>query len=697
MAGMYKLISYDGYVFADHGWTIDADVQNGLEGFSQSGAYLQGGTARPRFASITRQSRTWTWNVFFDPGTDIETQFTDLRRALRFDRTTDAERSLIAERHDGTQMSIEARPRSLIRSQSDRDVGLVYDLTFESGATWWQSVTTETALNTGPTVAGGSVSTSVTVGGEVHARPVIRLYPLAEKTAGLGVTTLPVIVTENSGQNLVQVPWTITFDHAAAVTAGKSTSGGTDILVTVDGLAVNRTITGANTSTCRVTFPLTVNASSTVEVDISYAASGQTYGGGGYAQDAVIFTVSEQAGLSLTNYPYRLTFDHAAKVTAGRSKSSGADIRVYVDGIEQDRALSGTNTSTCKVWAKLSLAANGTSVVCITTAASGYDYAGATFTPGNGAVDLSISTNSSIVYTTPVISNNDDTPFALKPILTKIGAVSDPTNYQAANYSATDPGIKASIMDIASPAQNGNYVRFYAGGVGLASISAAYDYQNSTTSTMRSQSYIGQSSDLSTWTSMHLFVAAFGAHNIAYRTDAFTSGTIGGIIGLERTTATQETGTGNANYIQFHGTGSSEVTLALVSADVPTNAALTSPTNSAGTASTPYIFNGVLSDGTRSIAISNAKISQLATLVGGNVTGPGIEIDCENYQALYVDVSGNTTNSLGRQLRKALTITSPDENWLDAEPNATYTVTWTESNMDADGMALRVTVADRWH
>ena len=135
-----------------------------------------------------------------------------------------------------------------------------------------------------------------------------------------------------------------------------------------------------NTSSCRVTFPLTVGASATATVQITYAASGQTYGGGAYAQDGEWSFVTENNGGTAADYPYYVTFDHAAYVTASRSQASGADIRVWVDGVEVDRALSGANTSTCKVWFPIALSANSTSVVAITVAASGYDYAGGSYT-----------------------------------------------------------------------------------------------------------------------------------------------------------------------------------------------------------------------------------------------------------------------------------------------------------------------------
>jgi len=58
------------------------------------------------------------------------------------------------------------------------------------------------------------------------------------------------------------------------------------------------------------------------------------------------------------NYPLEITnggWNTAALVTAGKMLSSGNDLRVFVDGVEVDRWVSGINTATTKVWIGIDL------------------------------------------------------------------------------------------------------------------------------------------------------------------------------------------------------------------------------------------------------------------------------------------------------------------------------------------------------
>lgn len=602
------LVSFDGWDVAAAGF--DSYPAQGNRDLAIAGSYLGGGRATPRFAGIQRANKAYPY-VLRSTAADLEQAWQDLYFGLRLD--LEQERRLVIQRPDGMLLQNMARVS---------DVGVkspgIWNVTFQLSDAIWRAVTPVMATVVGPATSGGTITRDVTLTGTVRTRPKVTLFPQKPKTSGV-IYSQPVTMTEASGNDLTSVPYTYTVDHAALVTAGKSTAAGTDILVTVDGVPVDRSVTGANTSSCRITFPLSVGANSSAAVTLTYAPSGQTYSGATYAQDSVVFTVTEQHGVTLTDFPYRLDFDHAAKVTAGRSKSSGADIRVFVDGIEQDRALSGINTSTCKVWVKLDLPANGTDVVAITTAASGYDYAGATYTPANGALDLATSSNGTAIYTTPVISNNDDSPLALKPVLTRLNATADPTNYQVANgvVTGTDPGITASIMDIASPTQNGNYIRFYAGGLRLVSLTAAYRWRTgATVSTMHSVAYIGQSANLSTWSALRTFAQTISSGAAGPDTTTFSPGNIAGIVGIERVSGdpSQTIGTANTNYMQVTGSGSSELTLTLNAADIPTNGALTAAMATAGIETFGYVFNGNLSDELgHTVALRNLSAPSLWT------------------------------------------------------------------------------------
>lgn len=634
------LVSFDGVAFSTAGVTVQPDMA--MADRALQGVYITGGNVQPKMAGVSFATFMIPTFVNVGAATNPQSALRALDAILRWDLTT--ERLLVGHLDDDTQIEILCRPSVLQRGGT----GYRYQLVFEA-SDYWKASTPVAATIVGPTLAGGTITQAVTVAGTVRTRPVVTLFPQKPKTSG-ATFSQPLTVTETSGHDLVSVPYTYTFDHAALVTAGKSTAAGTDLLVSVNGIPVDRNVTGANTSSCRVTFPLTVDANQTATVVLSYAPSNQTYSGLNYAQDAVLFTVTEQHGVTLANYPYRLDFDHASKVTAGRSKSSGADIRVFVDGVEQDRALNGVNTSTCKVWGKLNLSANGTSVVAITVAASGYDYAGATYNPGNAAVDTGTSTNATIVMTTPVISNNDDSPFALKPVFMNLNATSNPTNYDVRNVSGTDPSVKASIMDIASPAQNGNYIRLYAGGLRLASLTARYAWGNGATSGsgLHSSAFIGESSNLSAWSILRTFARVpSGSGGTGPDTTSFSSGSIAGVVGLERTVGdgSQTTGTANTNFMQLIGSGSTEVSLALVAGDVPTNASLSAPTATAGVETFGYTFNGSLTDELgHTVAIRNLSASSQWTPTV-NLLDYSEQMDNASYTKVNTTVSADNASA----------------------------------------------------
>jgi hypothetical protein len=63
------------------------------------------------------------------------------------------------------------------------------------------------------------------------------------------------------------------------------------------------------------------------------------------------WTITNNVDEPLFRYAVRISLDNtAALVTAGKALASGADLRVWLDGIEQPRALIGWNTSTTYLW-----------------------------------------------------------------------------------------------------------------------------------------------------------------------------------------------------------------------------------------------------------------------------------------------------------------------------------------------------------
>jgi len=81
--------------------------------------------------------------------------------------------------------------------------------------------------------------------------------------------------------------------------------------------------------------------------------------------------VHNRVDIALTGYPLEVTsaggegFDHAALVSAGKSRPDGYDLRVLVDGIDVDRWVAYPNTDHTKVWVNHDL---GEPVTCSLTA-----------------------------------------------------------------------------------------------------------------------------------------------------------------------------------------------------------------------------------------------------------------------------------------------------------------------------------------
>jgi hypothetical protein len=675
-----QFVSYDGVSFAGQGIKI-----RGAEGLfqrTQQGIYVAGAQTLPSFAGVQFDTVVIPTFIYFsgDEWSTIQSKLRTLDRILRWDLKI--QRTLVATLDDDTQIEILAIPKSLQENGWYR-----YELLWEV-VDYWESSTATTVSVTGPAVAGDDLTADVTLSGTVRTLPQVTLTPLLPKTSGTTVQGFATTVTEQAGDDLAAVAWTISFDHASQVAAGASLSDGSDIRVYLNGVEVKRSLSGTNTATCAVCFPLTVAASGTATVLITYAGAGQTYSLGAYAQTGVHQVVTEQSGNALSVYPYSVVVDHASQVTAGLSKSSGADIRVLLDGTEVDRKVVNANSATTRVWFPLAIPANGSVVVDVQFSSSGYDFSGTIYS--NGSMDLSASTNSDWIYTTPGFANNDDTPGKIKPILLTIAAgQSNPTNYQVITKAGTDPGLQAEIMDTAAfPSRNGNYMRWYAGGVEIASLSYAANYRNGVSSA-RSAFKIGSSPDLSNWTAEETFPqeVVIGGQTVGYLTTSVAAGSIAVVAGIERTSATQDTGNAEDNYVKIMGSGSSEITLTLESSSAPAAASLTDPSNVTGSNFVQYTFAGTLSDELgHSIAVSNITAPDGGALV----------IDAATKTAWLLDSDGNEIANSASTARRGLSPDGNDEDWLACEPNDTTTITWSEANMDADGMQLDIEVADQW-
>ncbi|HUZ00534.1 MAG TPA: hypothetical protein VMU89_09285, partial [Thermomicrobiaceae bacterium] len=133
------------------------------------------------------------------------------------------------------------------------------------------------------------------------------------------------------------------------------------------------------------------------------------------------------------------------------------------------------------------------------------------------------------------------------------------------------------------------------------------------------------------------------------------------------------------------GSGASELLLNLDSALVPATATATAPTVTSVSTGFAYTLAGQLADGTRTLTISSLALSQ----------GQSLVIDAPTHTAWLTDSVGIIANSQVTA-RAAITVDSPDVDWLRCEPASTSTITWTETAMDAAGMTITASASDAW-
>jgi hypothetical protein len=141
-------------------------------------------------------------------------------------------------------------------------------------------------------------------------------------------------------------------------------------------------VNGTGTGTIR---PLG-NQSALPVITITPTASGAYYGFG-YKRFIQIINNSLNA---LIEYPLNLTgagLDTAALVTAGKMLASGADLRIYVDGVEVKRWLQDMNTANTKIWINWTQPANTDMTLGDTIAATG---AVGTITIQNAAANIAL-------------------------------------------------------------------------------------------------------------------------------------------------------------------------------------------------------------------------------------------------------------------------------------------------------------------
>ena len=105
------------------------------------------------------------------------------------------------------------------------------------------------------------------------------------------------------------------------------------------------------------------------------------------------------------------------------------------------------------------------------------------------------------------------------------------------------------------------------------------------------------------------------------------------------------------------------------------------------------LYNGGTSyagDGSSGIDIYDVQ------LISGTGAAGSLVIDAATKTAWLLDRGGTEVANSALTARRGIRPTGSDGDWLALNPNATSTVTWTESYMDADGMTVDVEASDRW-
>ncbi len=666
-------VSYGGYHFGNNGWALITPP--GFRDQQISGVYLGGGATPPIFAGVQRSPRILSFVLVPLPGEwgSYETRYRNLERdCLRSD--LGIERALVVEFDSGQQTTIQAR----LRSRRDP-----WEIVFEAASEYLSSDGVDVS-ETGPTVAGNDVTIEVTTSGTARTRPVIYAEYVKDKTSG-NFYALPISIEETAGYDLTGYPFSFTIDHAALVTATKSLSDGSDILVTVNGVEVARDVENANNASTRITFPLTVDALDTASVEILYAPAGQTYGLGSTYKAVAAYVVENQISSTLTSLPYRITFDHDAVVTASRSNADGDDIRVFVDGVEVDRAVLDPNTTTTDVWFPLDLGGDAAKLVELRMGSS--DFSGTTFT--HGSLTLSLSSNTERYFQTPGFNNSVATNIPAYIRTKNVQVRTDfplTTRYiaQTDTSDASQPSLRSEIPSFAATTGGGNYFEFYEGGLRITNVKTTIEWRTENNLT---RVRIADSPDRSTWTSRHEFgTASTSKTTTAYATYALSGSATAVILGLDRNNASFPGGT-EEQEAEFSGTGASELGYTINSADVPTATAYTDPTDTAGSEAYSVTVDATITD----------ELSHTLTIRGLRVLqGQQVKVDAARKRIVLLDSSDAEIDGSAASARTKLIISSTDHDWLALEPHATTTLTWAEDNLDSDGLTLVVEWDDQW-
>jgi hypothetical protein len=157
-----------------------------------------------------------------------------------FDPDDEDPQTLVAQNHDGIQMSVEALCEELqVYGDQRHDEGFVVNLVVDGDTRWRKTTaTTESAWN----ITGSGDTVVVNNSGECDAYPVLTITPTANRTAGNGFRYKRwVSVIWRAERSATRYPMLLgKIDTATLVSAGKVQSDGDDWRVYVDGEEVDR-------------------------------------------------------------------------------------------------------------------------------------------------------------------------------------------------------------------------------------------------------------------------------------------------------------------------------------------------------------------------------------------------------------------------------------------------------------------------
>lgn len=168
---------------------------------------------------------------------------------------------------DGLDYQLDCRVVSL--TPEDGYVN-VYNAVLSSGNSSWKAVTPQTQSWTATDV---NTTQAITVNGAEETRLIASITPSAAGATGWQYQYLYQLINK-AGINYGTRPWCITLNTATLVTASQLRADCYDLRIMVNGKEVNRWISGADSTTTKVWFNLTIGSGYSLTLKTAIAGSG---------------------------------------------------------------------------------------------------------------------------------------------------------------------------------------------------------------------------------------------------------------------------------------------------------------------------------------------------------------------------------------------------------------------------------------